>query len=459
MFTMLPPSFIARPHACAIQYEPFRLMSITLRNSSGSSRVAGTAVPIPALLISTSTRPSCSTVSSTTPVQSSGLATAAGPGLQRRPLVSTFLRVSSSFSTRRAQIAMSAPASARPCANATPRPDEAPVTIATLPSSLNLSSTLTVRIESQGHRMPPMRAMQIVELEGPSSLKLVDVEEPGPSHMLAPDGAVVVEVEAAGVSFPEVLQSRGQYQFKPPLPFVPGAEVGGIVRSAPDGASVSEGDRVAAMCMLGGFAEVVAAPPWLTFKLPDELDFAQGAGLVLNYHTAWFSLKLRGRLEEGETVLVHGAAGGVGTASLQVAKGLGARTIAVVSSDEKEQVARDAGADEVLRSDGPWKDQAKELSGGGVGLVLDPVGGDRFTDSLRSLREEGRVVVVGFTGGSIPEVKVNRLLLNNTEVIGAGWGAYVMPRPEVTRQIGAELQKLIQSGAVNPPVGASFPLE
>src|SRR5581483_1926725 len=172
-------------------------------------------------------------------------------------------------------------------------------------------------------------------------------------------------------------------------------------------------------CMLGGFAEVAVAPEYMTFKLPDQLDFAQGAALVLNYHTAWFSLKLRGRLTEGETVLVHGAAGGVGTASLQVARGLGARTIAVVSSDEKERVAREAGADEVVRSDGAWKDEAKEISGGGVDVVGDPVGGDRFTDSLRSLREGGRVIVVGFTGGSIPEVRVNRLLLGNTEVIGA----------------------------------------
>src|SRR5436190_17021955 len=187
--------------------------------------------------------------------------------------------------------------------------------------------------------------MQITELTGPASaLKLVDLPDPEPSHMFTPGQGVVVEVQAAGVSFPEVLQSRGEYQFKPPLPFVPGAEVAGIVKSAPDGADVKPGDRVAAMCMLGGFAEVAVAPPWLTFKLNDALDFAQGAGLVLNYHTAWFCLKLRGRLEEGEWVLVHGAAGGVGTASLQVAKGLGARTIAVVSSDEKEQVARDAGA-------------------------------------------------------------------------------------------------------------------
>src|SRR5207248_8665046 len=188
--------------------------------------------------------------------------------------------------------------------------------------------------------------------------------------------------------------------------------------------------------------------------LPDELDFAQGAALVLNYHTAYFALKLRGRLADGETVLVHGAAGGVGTASLQVAKGLGARTIGVVSSDEKERVARDAGADEVVRSDGPWKDQAKELSGGGVDVVLDPVGGDRFLDSLRSLREEGRVVVVGFTGGSIPEVKVNRLLLNNLEVVGAGWGAYVMRKPAVTREIGADVMTLIEKGFVRPIVGA-----
>ncbi len=305
-----------------------------------------------------------------------------------------------------------------------------------------------------------MRAIQITDLSGPdSALALVDIPEPEPSHPLTPGRGVLVDVHAVGVSFPEVLQTRGQYQFKPPLPFVPGSEVGGVVRSAPPDAQVSEGDRVAAFCMLGAFAEVVAAPEFMCFKLPEQLDFAQGAALVLNYHTAYFSLKLRGRLTEGETVLVHGAAGGVGTASLQVAKGLGARTIAVVSSDDKERVAREAGADEVVRSDGPWKDQAKEISGGGVDVVLDPVGGDRFTDSIRSLREGGRVVVVGFTDGSIPEVRVNRLLLGNTEIVGAGWGAYVMGRPQVTQEIGAEIMRLIDQGHVRPIVGARFPLE
>jgi NADPH:quinone reductase len=303
-----------------------------------------------------------------------------------------------------------------------------------------------------------MRALQITDLTGPdSALALADLPEPEPSHMLTPGSGVVVDVHAAGVSFPEVLQTRGEYQVKPPLPFVPGSEVGGIVRSAPETSGLAAGDRVAAFCMLGGFAETAVAPEFLTFPLADELDFAQGAGLILNYHTAYFALKLRGRLAEGESVLVHGAAGGVGTAALQIAKGLGARTVAVVSSDEKEAVAREASADEVVRSDGPWKDEVKEL--GGVDVVIDPVGGERFTDSLRSLRENGRCVVVGFTGGSIPEVKVNRLLLNNIEVVGAGWGAYVMGRPEVNRQIGAAVAELIQSGHVRPLVGARFALE
>jgi NADPH2:quinone reductase len=306
-----------------------------------------------------------------------------------------------------------------------------------------------------------MRAVQITDLKGPSeALELTDLPEPQePSHLMTPGSGVIVDVHAAGVSFPEVLQTRGEYQVKPPLPFVPGSEVAGIVRAASDDANVKEGDRVAAFCMLGGFAEVAVSPHWLTFPLSEELDFAQGAGLILNYHTAYFALKLRGRLEEGETVLIHGAAGGVGTAGIQVAKGLGARTIAVVSSDEKEQVAREAGADEVIQCDGDWKDRAKELSGGGVDVVLDPVGGDRFTDSLRSLAEGGRVVVVGFTGGSIPEVRVNRLLLKNTEVVGAGWGAYVMAKPEVNLEIGAAVNKMVDDGIVRPLVGDRFPLE
>jgi NADPH2:quinone reductase len=305
-----------------------------------------------------------------------------------------------------------------------------------------------------------MRAIQIVDLSGPdSALALVDLPEPEASNPLTPGEGVVIDVHCAGVSFPEVLQTRGEYQIKPPLPFVPGSEVAGVVRSAPEGAGVGPGDRVAAFCALGGFAETAVAPEFLTFRLAPELDFAQGAGLILNYHTAYFALAMRGRLKEGEMVLVHGAAGGVGTAALQVARGLRARTIAVVSSEAKQRVAEEAGADEVVLLREGWKEEVRERSGGGVDVVLDPVGGERFTDSLRSLRENGRVVVVGFTGGSIPEVKVNRLLLRNTEVVGAGWGAYVMGKPEVNREIGAAVDRMVDEGVVRPIVGERFPLE
>jgi NADPH:quinone reductase len=308
--------------------------------------------------------------------------------------------------------------------------------------------------------MAPVKAVQIVEETGPdSALALVELPEPEPSHPFTPGAGVVVEVHAAGVSFPELLQTRGQYQLKPPLPFVPGSEVAGIVRSAPAGARVQPGDRVAAFCALGGFAETAVAPEFFTFALSPELDFGQGAALILNHHTAYFALLLRGRLKQGETVLVHGAAGGVGTAALQVARGLGAKTIALVSSEAKLEVAQRAGADHTLLLQENWKEEVRELSGGGVDVVLDPVGGDRFTDSLRSLSEGGRLVVVGFTGGSIPEVRVNRLLLKNTEVVGAGWGAYVMGKPELNVEIGAAVNRMVDDGFVAPIVGERFPLE
>ena len=307
-----------------------------------------------------------------------------------------------------------------------------------------------------------MKAIQIIEAGGPDALQLVDLPEPegAAGHMLSPGEGVVIDVAAAAVSFPDVLQSRGRYQARPPLPFVPGFEVAGVVRSASAGSGFAAGQRVAALTMGGGMAEVAVAvaPTYLTFALPDVLEFAAGAALVLNYHTAYFALKIRSRLQPGERVLVHGAAGGLGTATLQVARGLGASTIAVVSSGEKERVAREAGADHVVRSDDRWREQVQELTGDGVDVVIDPVGGDRFLDSLRALKENGRLVVVGFTSGSIPEVKVNRLLLRNTEVVGAGWAEYALRRPQINRTIGEALEAMIASGAVRPVVGARFPL-
>ncbi len=296
-----------------------------------------------------------------------------------------------------------------------------------------------------------MRAIQVAELEGPDSAKTVDLDEPA-----ALDGALTVDVHAAGIAFPDLLMTRGLYQYKPDPPFVLGSEGAGVVSAAPEGSGFEAGDRIAFMTLGNCFAERVQVFPQMAFKLIDELSFEEGAALILNYHTAHFGLLKRGQLKEGETVLVHGAAGGVGTATIQVAKACGARVFAVVSTDEKEEVARRAGADEVLRSDGPWKDEAKERSGGGVNMVFDPVGGDRFLDSVRSLTDEGRVVVIGFTEGSIPQIAVNRLLLKNVSVVGAGWGAYAIPRPDYGREVQEDLDRMAREGFVKPIVGKTY---
>jgi NADPH2:quinone reductase len=299
-----------------------------------------------------------------------------------------------------------------------------------------------------------MRAVQVVRLEGPDSVEVAEVEEPK-----AASGEVLIDVAVAGVTFPDVLLTRGEYQFRPDPPFIPGSEVAGMVREAPEGAHVTAGDRVAAFCAYGGFAEVVAATMEAVFPLPEKVSFAAGAALPMNYLTVEFALVRRGNLREGETVLIHGAAGGVGTAAVQLAKALGARVIAVCSSDEKAKVATAAGADDVVKADDFLNEVRGLTSGGGVDLIVDPVGGDRFTDSLRSLGPEGRLLVIGFTGREIPTVKVNRLLLNNTAVVGVGWGGYALGRPGYVQEQWSNLLPHLESGSIDPPLGNSYPLE
>src|SRR5829696_3013818 len=273
-----------------------------------------------------------------------------------------------------------------------------------------------------------MRAARVTSLDGPASVKVADVPEP-----TLQAGHVLVDVHEAGVSFPDVLMSRGLYQMRPELPFVPGAECAGIVREAPEDSAFRAGDRVAAFPVLGAFAETVLVPEAMVFPLPDAVSFEAGAALPMNYLTVHFALTRRGQLERGEVVLVHGAAGGIGTAAIQLARALDARVIAVVSSEDKIETARAAGAHHVVLADG-FLAAARELTQGrGVDVVVDPVGGDRFTDSLRSLAPEGRLLVIGFTAGQIPTVKVNRLLLNNVDVVGVGWGAFWMPDPSYLR--------------------------
>src|ERR1700741_4890655 len=303
-----------------------------------------------------------------------------------------------------------------------------------------------------------MRAARVIRLDGPGAIEVTDVAEP------AGDGSeneVVVDVHAAGAAFPDALLTRGLYQYRPDPPFLLGAEIAGGVRSAPDGAHVRAGDRVVGLTMLtGGMAEVAVLSPDRTFKLPDNVSFEAGAGLLFNDLTVYFSLTVRGRLQQGETVLVHGAAGGIGTSALRLAPALGAsRTIAVVSTEEKVQIATAAGATDVVLAEG-FKDAVKELTGGrGVDLVVDPVGGDRFTDSLRSLAPGGRLLVIGFTGGEIPTVKVNRLLLNNIDVVGVGWGAWAGTHPGALGAQWAALEQLLASGRLAPPEPEVYPLD
>ena len=297
-----------------------------------------------------------------------------------------------------------------------------------------------------------MRAVQVVDTTGPEHLEVREVPEPRPGP-----GDVLVEVHAVGVSFPDLLLSRGEYQLKPEPPFTLGVDFAGVVVS---GAGFDPGQRVAGVGPSGNAAELVASPVGSTFPLPDSLSFEEGAALPMNYLTAQFALAERGGQQAGDTVLVHGAAGGVGTATIQVARGYGARTIAVVSTGEKAAVAKAAGADEAVLLDG-FRDAVKDLTGGrGVDVVVDVVGGDAFTDSLRLLAPQGRLLVVGFAAGQgIPEVKVNRLLLNNVDVRGVGWGAYAMVRPGFMQEQWAELLPMLESGAVKPPVGATYDLD
>lgn len=299
-----------------------------------------------------------------------------------------------------------------------------------------------------------MRAIQISELTGPGSLHLAELAAPK-----QPKDHVLIQVEAAGVAFPDLLLSRGQYQLKPPVPFIPGSEVAGTVIAAPTDSALREGDRVAALALLGGFAEQAVAPLPAVYKLPDGVSFAEGAALPMNYLTVEFALDRRGQLSANDTVVVHGAAGGVGTAALQFLKWRGARSIAVVSTDEKIPVARAAGADEVVLVESFREKIAELTNGNGADIVLDPVGGDRFTDSLRCLSPEGRLLVVGFTAGDIPSVKVNRLLLNNIAVVGVSWGTFALARPGFLADQWSALHPGIVSGQLRPPIAAELTFE
>ncbi len=298
-----------------------------------------------------------------------------------------------------------------------------------------------------------MRAIVNSTDGGPRSLELRELHIP---HR--PPGHVLVEVRAAGIAFPDVLQSRSEYQHRIPTPFALGSEFAGIVAEAGDDSGFAAGDRVFGVASHGAFADFVVAPADRVLPLPDSIDFVAAAALPINLLSADFALRDRGRVEAGETVLIQGAAGGLGVALIQQAKLIGTTVIAVVSTEEKATLARSVGADHTVFAADFLYEVRQLTDHRGVDVVLDPVGGDRFTDSLRCLAPRGRLVVLGFTGGSIPTVKTNRLLLNNTAVIGAAWEGLM---PECLASLPEQWRRLapaIERGGLRPVISEVVPL-
>jgi NADPH2:quinone reductase len=291
-----------------------------------------------------------------------------------------------------------------------------------------------------------MFAHRIAAFTGPDDVVWTEVAEP------AADGGVIIDVAAAGVSFADLLQTRGAYQMRVVLPYTPGMDAAGVVRS---GAGFSPGQRVAVLVPHGCWQEVISVPPERVLPLPDGMSFEAAAAAPLNYLTGLFALVRRARALAGETLLVHGAAGGVGTAAVQLGKALGLRTIAVAGDSAKREFALRCGADHAVLSDG-WLAAVREVLGErAVDIVLDPVGSDRMTDSLRSLAPEGRLLVLGFAGGEIPVVKVNRLLLGNTGVLGVASREFFEQRPALVAELWEQLMELWRTRMLaDPPVEA-----
>ncbi len=302
-----------------------------------------------------------------------------------------------------------------------------------------------------------MRALVCKEFAPYTQLTVDEVPEPPVQA-----GFVMVDVKAAGVNFPDILLVEGKYQMKPETPFVPGMEAAGVVSQLGEGVQgVSEGDRVIVATMLGAFAEKVPAHSSQLVPMPDSMSFEEGAALTTIYGTSYHALKDRAQLKEGETVLVLGAAGGVGIAAVQLAKAMGAKVIAAASSAEKLEFAKQNGADEVVNySDEDLKARVKELTEGkGVDVVYDPVGGDLAEAALRASGWQARYLVVGFASGPIPKIPLNLALLNSRDIMGVFWGAWVGRNPRANAQNIKELFDFYVAGKIKPQVSAAYSLD
>ncbi|MBW2715097.1 MAG: NADPH:quinone oxidoreductase family protein [Deltaproteobacteria bacterium] len=291
----------------------------------------------------------------------------------------------------------------------------------------------------------------------PAELRVSDIPEPE-----AGPGALQVEVRAAGCNFFDTLIVQGKYQVKPDFPFTPGGEISGVVKNVGEGVEgFAVGDRILAGLQVGGFAETAVVPASLAHRLPEGMSFEEGAAIPIIYPTSYAALIFRANLQAGETLLVHAAVGGVGSAAVQIGKALGARVIATVGGGEKAEIARDLGADEVIdyRVD-DFVARVNEITdGNGADVIYDPVGGDVFDGSLKCIAWNGRLIVVGFAGGRIPEVKANRILLKNIAVTGVHWGAYLFKEPARVPETFEGIFSLYRDGKIKPLIYNSYALE
>lgn len=302
-----------------------------------------------------------------------------------------------------------------------------------------------------------MRALVCTEYGPPESLIIEDRDDP-----VAGNGQVLIDVAAAGINFPDVLAIAGKYQVKTPTPFVPGNEAAGVVCGVGEGVTrYSVGDEVIINSTGGAFAEKCVADQNKTMHLPDGLNFEQGAGFTVTYGTSYHALRQSADLQAGETLLVLGAAGGVGITAVEIAKAMGARVIAAASSDEKLEFAKEAGADDVINySTQPLKETVKEMTDGkGADVVYDPVGGELTDQAFRATAWHGRYLVIGFASGDIPRFQANIALLKEASIVGVWWGTWAAKNPQLQAQNMQELTTWIKQGTLTPRVTESFELQ
>lgn len=300
-----------------------------------------------------------------------------------------------------------------------------------------------------------MRAVRVHELTGPQALRVDEVPTPPVGA-----GQVLIDVRAAGVNFPDILITRGQYQFKPATPFSPGGEAAGVVSAIGSGVtSLQVGDRVAATMLYGGFAEQIVVPELACVKLPDAVSFEVGAATLLTYLTTMHALVDRAAIKAGESMLVLGAAGGVGTSAVELGALLGARVIAAASSAEKLAFCREHGATETIdysRED--LKDRIKAITkGNGVDVVYDPVGGALTEAAVRGTAWQGRYLVIGFASGEIPKLPLNLVLLKGCQIVGVFWGAFAMREPARNRAHAEQVFAWVADRKLNPAIDAALP--